>query len=113
VQDLSASGNPDKSTIDEAVLAMQQAHEDYRSARDILAREMMPSGEGDFARHESTWNEEGVKEIAELLWELEGRPDGTALDNWYRAERIVRRASPGRLREERESEEYTSAVCAG
>ena len=111
VQNLSG-GNLDKSTLDAAVLTMQQAHEDYRSARDILAREMMPSGKRGFLRRESTWNQEGVKEIAELLWELEGRPDGTALDDWYRAESIVRRTSAGPTRQERKSQECASAVCA-
>jgi len=33
-----------------------------------------------------------VSEIAELRWELAGKPEGTADENWYRAEDIVRRA---------------------
>lgn len=98
VQNLSADGNPAKATVDAAVLNMQQAHEDYRCARDTLARELIPSIQPGFApRNPST--RDGVKEVAELLWELEGRPDGTALDDWYRAENIVRRAAapcPGR-----------------
>ncbi len=31
-----------------------------------------------------------VKDIAELLWELSGKPQGSADDDWYRAERVVR-----------------------
>ena len=34
-----------------------------------------------------------VREIAELRWELAGKPEGTADDDWYRAEEIVRRAT--------------------
>ena len=34
-----------------------------------------------------------VREIAELRWELAGKPEGTDDENWYRAEEIVRRAT--------------------
>jgi hypothetical protein len=34
-----------------------------------------------------------VSEIAQLRWELAGKPEGTDDDNWYRAEDIVRRAT--------------------
>lgn len=92
VQNLSSDGNREKSTVDAAVLEMQQAHEDYRCARDTLARELIPSIQHDSAPRNSS-SPEGVREVAELLWELEGRPDGTALDDWYRAENIVRRTA--------------------
>jgi len=36
---------------------------------------------------------ERVRDIAELLWETAGRPEGTADEDWRAAEAIVRRAS--------------------
>ena len=33
-----------------------------------------------------------VKGLAELFWELAGKPQGSAEDHWYRAERVVRHA---------------------
>jgi hypothetical protein len=33
-----------------------------------------------------------VKDLAELIWELEHKPDGKADDDWFRAESILRRA---------------------
>jgi hypothetical protein len=34
-----------------------------------------------------------VREIAQLRWELAGKPEGADDENWYRAEDIVRRAT--------------------
>ena len=37
--------------------------------------------------------EDRVRAVARLLWESVGRPEGTADDDWNRAEQIVRRAA--------------------
>jgi hypothetical protein len=34
-----------------------------------------------------------IREVAELRWELAGKPEGTDDENWYRAEDIVRRST--------------------
>jgi hypothetical protein len=94
VQQLSAGPTPDRAAIDAAVLEMEKAWQDYRSARDILLRQMMPAKYNRLARSSNASIENEVKHIAELLWELEGKRDGDALDDWYRAETIVRRTSP-------------------
>jgi len=98
VQSLGAASNPSREEIDNAVVRLQIASEDYRVARNVLLREMIPQ------EHHSTTSmnddipySERVKETAALLWELEGRPNGSALDDWYRAEAIVRRSSMGIL----------------
>jgi hypothetical protein len=36
--------------------------------------------------------ENRVRAVAQLLWESMGRPEGTADDDWLRAEQIVHRA---------------------
>ena len=38
-----------------------------------------------------------MREVAELRWELAGKPEGTDDENWYRAEEIVRRAAANAL----------------
>jgi len=92
VQSLGASHAP-KETLDAAVIKLQIAVEEYRIARDVLLHEMIPSEDRANATQDDIAHPERVKEIAELLWELEGRPDDSALDDWYRAEAILRRSS--------------------
>jgi hypothetical protein len=91
MQSLASEGNYAQTAIDAAVLEMEIAKEDYKIARDALFLEMLPSKDVVAAPKDSR-NEEGVRELAELLWELEGRPEGSALDDWYRAEDIHRRS---------------------
>lgn len=92
VQNLAAVEIHDQATIDSAVLEMEIAKECYKAARDALFLEMIPSQDRRFVASGDGRNEEDVRELAELLWELEGRPEGSALDDWYRAENIHRRS---------------------
>jgi hypothetical protein len=94
IQQLSAGSAPDRAVIDAAVLDMEKAWQDYRSARDILLRQLAPASYARIARSGTVSPENEVRHIAELLWELEGKREGAALDDWYRAENIVRRTSP-------------------
>jgi hypothetical protein len=94
IQQLSAGSAPDRAAIDAAVLDMEKAWQDYRSARDILLRQLAPASYARIARSGTVSPENEVRHIAELLWELEGKREGAALDDWYRAENIVRRTSP-------------------
>ena len=71
---------------------MEIAKEDYNSARDALFSEMVPHANGRVSHAREHPSEQEVRELAELLWELEGRPEGSALDDWYRAENIYRRS---------------------
>jgi hypothetical protein len=92
VQILAADGQHDQTAIDCAVLDMEIAKEDYKTARDTLFLEMIASENHRAAPPQTSRNEDGVRELAELLWELEGRPEGSALNDWYRAENIHRRS---------------------
>jgi DUF2934 family protein len=93
VQNLALLENRDQATIDTAVLEMEMAKEHYNTARDALFLEMAPFKSRRVAPPENGWREKGIRELAELLWELEGKPEGSALDDWYRAEDIYRRTS--------------------
>ncbi len=90
-----ATENPDWKAIDAALLEMEKARVEYNRCRDVVAQQLL--SEQRPALH-ATGNSteppaDRVRAIAELRWELAGRPDGTAEENWYRAEEIVRQAT--------------------
>ena len=86
VQHLTVEENPDVAALDTALLELEHARLAYNTCRDALARHLLAS---------STPRTHGdrVKKMAELLWEVEGRPEGTADQDWHRAEEIVRHLS--------------------
>jgi hypothetical protein len=85
----------DKEAIGEALLALERAKAAHNSARDKLAAELSDeiaaSDAGTGA--ELTDDEPRIRQQAHLLWELSGKPQGTAETDWLRAERLVRSAS--------------------
>ncbi len=90
-----AAANPDWKAIDSALLEMEKARVEYNRRRDIVAQQLLPE-ERPALRATGTSTElraDRVRAIAELRWELAGRPEGTAEENWYRAEEIVRQAA--------------------
>ena|SRR5579863_7869544 len=75
--------------IEAALLEVEKARIAHSCARDRLATELMrPS-----SPPEARGNEHHIRETARLLWELAGRPEGTAECDWHRAERLVHTAS--------------------
>ena len=90
VQSLAAQ-NAAGSLFDAALLELEQAHVAYNRARDAFLRSLLPESEQ--IPQERGFDTDGdVQGIAQLIWESEGRPDGTADEDWRRAETIVRRA---------------------
>ena len=81
-------GGPNSQEMETALLEMERARLAYAGARDALARQLLPSLPA-APRRETR----DVSGIAELLWEVAGRPDGTAHRDWLRAEEIARRAA--------------------
>jgi hypothetical protein len=82
LQRLMSSGTPDSSTIEAALLEVEKARLAHSNARDQLARELVPSN-----------IELNVRKTARLLWEMAGRPEGSAERDWNRAEQLVHAAS--------------------
>ena len=78
---------PDWQAIDTALLELERARVNYNHHRDLLAQQLLSSPE---LPDSTEPHVERVREIAELRWELAGKPEGTAEENWYRAEEIVR-----------------------
>lgn len=81
-------GGPHPQQMEFALLEMERARLAYADARDALARQFLPTLPA-AARRETR----DVSGIAELLWEVAGRPEGSAHRDWLRAEEIARRAA--------------------
>jgi Protein of unknown function (DUF2934) len=86
---LVAAAHPDWSAIDSALLEVEKARVNYNQYRDMLAQQLASEPVSDGVQPFAS----RVSEIAELRWELAGKPEGTDDENWYRAEDIVRRAT--------------------
>jgi hypothetical protein len=98
LQSLMNSGTAD-ARMDAAVLEVEQARIAHNAARDRLAKELVRPSLRAAAGSPATGNpatgnsEHHIRQTARLLWELAGRPDGTAEHDWRRAEQLVRSAS--------------------
>ena len=86
--------SPDSAALNGVLLELEKAHWVYDRCRDALAVELLPASmRGLFRSMEPKSAEayEGrVRAVARLLWESVGRPEGTADEDWNRAEQIVR-----------------------
>jgi hypothetical protein len=92
LQCLMDSVQPEKSRIESVVLELEKARAAHNAARDRLARHLnapLPAGLNVPAESE----ESHVRSTAQLLWEMAGRPAGTAESDWFRAEHLIRRAA--------------------
>src|SRR5438309_4823581 len=89
---LNARASNNSAELETALLSLEQARLNYNDSRDTLAAYLMPR-----EIRQAFWSipspgRDRVKGLAELFWLLAGRPQGTAEDDWYRAERVVRHA---------------------
>jgi hypothetical protein len=89
VQSLTGQTDPDRAAIEAALLDLEKTRKAYSCARDAVAQTLQPA----LLLNPSLAHAGDVKGIAALLWESAGRPEGTAHDDWFRAEKIVRRAN--------------------
>src|SRR5579872_3177954 len=87
---LMVAANADWQAIDAALLELEKARMIYNHRRDILAQELLSCSQLPGSAQPQA---DRVRAIAELRWELAGKPEGTDDENWYRAEEIVRRAT--------------------
>jgi hypothetical protein len=93
LQRLIGAGSIDTSQIEAALLDVEKARMAHSCARDQLARELERSSFPPSHSHERRVNEHQIRETAQLLWELGGRPAGTAERDWRRAEQLVHSAA--------------------
>jgi hypothetical protein len=86
----------DPAEAEKALMRVEYARLAYNDIRDTLAASLMGAeySRAFWALPGAARREEArVKSIAELFWELAGKPQGTADDDWYRAERVARHAA--------------------
>ena len=90
-----SSSNADRKAIDAALLEMERARVEYNRSRDGLAQQLLRTRPVTRALSPEAAEPgaDRIREIAQLRWELAGKPEGTAEDDWYRAEEIVRQAT--------------------
>jgi Protein of unknown function (DUF2934) len=91
VQVLTAQGSTDGKAFEIALLELEKAHLAYNQARDAFLQSLLPESAQILPAddHDRTGD---VPVIAELIWESAGRPEGTAQEDWRRAEAIVKSA---------------------
>ena len=83
------SGVLDDGRIETVLFAVEKARVAHNCARDRLADELTYQ---ELPRESGAAHEGRVRETARLLWELAGRPAGTAERDWSRAEQLVQSA---------------------
>jgi hypothetical protein len=86
-------GGIQSSQFEAALLEVEKARVAHSCARNQLARELLPSLLA--AQPVSGVSEAHIRKTAQLLWEMAGRPDGTAEGDWRRAEQLVHSAAAG------------------
>ncbi len=82
----------ERTEIEAAVLALEKARVAYSHARDAVAQQLLDSQHENLSTVEAEPSPVHTAEVAKLLWESVGRPEGTAETDWYRAEEIIRAA---------------------
>ena len=94
LQALTTDPHPNRASIEAALLEVEKSRLVYDLCRDRMARYFMPSSRRSYmpASDAREATRSRVRNIAELLWESAGCPQGTAEDDWLRAEEIVRQA---------------------
>ena len=93
LQQLRQTGPQDNRTIEAAVLDLETARLAYGCARDLLAERLQEGLAESAPAIAIELDESRVSAAAHLLWDLAGRPEGTAERDWNRARELVCAAS--------------------
>ena len=93
LQDTLTAIAPDRVRAEAALFEAEKARVAYNSARDLLVAQMAGLRTAENPPSRVLPQDGKVRAVARLLWELDGKPDGTALADWLHAERLVQSAS--------------------
>ncbi len=95
VQALKNQQNVNDANLDLSLVELEKASMTYTSSRNALVQHLLPPSQWGFLSEGlvdcSQLDAARVRRIAELLWDLRGRPEGSADDNWLRAREIIGR----------------------
>ena len=93
LQDCLTANEPDRARVEVALLEVEKARLAYNAARDLLVAQMAGLQPAPKLVDETLMHDGKVRAVARILWELTGKPDGTAVADWLQAERLVQSAS--------------------
>jgi|ERR1035438_8704574 hypothetical protein len=85
----------DRARAEAALLDVERARMEHNAARDRLAQHLAGEMSTIDMKKVAVSEQRRVRETAHLLWEIAGKPNGTADSDWRRAETLVRTASAG------------------
>lgn len=85
----------DRARAEEALMAVERARLPYDTARECLASQLSSEIAALDLADRGARERTRVRQTAQLLWEIAGKPSGTADSDWLRAERLVRTAAAG------------------
>jgi hypothetical protein len=83
----------DRSRAEAALLDVEKARMVHNAARDRLAQQLTGEIAALDMKAIGVAEQRRVRETAHILWEIAGKPSGTAESDWRRAETLVRTAS--------------------
>jgi hypothetical protein len=84
------SDRADRDQIERATVEVEKSRLAYNETRDRFANELVRLSAHKPSHNGNSGSDEQVRRTARLLWEVAGRPDGTAERDWQRAECLVR-----------------------
>jgi hypothetical protein len=91
LQDLMNPPPARRDRIEAALLDVEKARVAHSCARDVLAKELAGTG----MPPATPVSEHHIRDTAQILWELAGRPEGTAECDLREAEELVHKAAAG------------------
>lgn len=93
LQRLMESENFDAARMEATLLEVETARIAHSCARDTLARHLIRSAAERMPPPASGISQNHIRDTAHLLWEIAGKPDGTAEGDWHKAEKLVQQAA--------------------
>jgi hypothetical protein len=96
LQRLMDAAKPDTPRIEATLLEVETARVKHSCARDSLGQQLIRSASalpGQIPQPASGVSESHIRGTAQLLWELAGKPDGTADGDWHKAKKLVQTAA--------------------
>ena len=93
LQDCLTASKPDRDRVAMALLEVEKARLGYNAARDLLVAQTAGLQPDPKPADHALPQEGRVRANARMLWELAGKPEGTAVADWLHAERLVHSAS--------------------
>jgi len=95
-QSLTEHEKADPAEVEASLIEVELARLEYSTSRDVLACELLRQSVRDIPsplRDGPGPERLRTKAMAKLVWDLRGRPEGTANEDWQRAESILGRAA--------------------